>query len=475
MDKRVPTGIEGLDGAIGGGFPEGSLILVAGNPGTGKTSFAARFLLTGAESGEPGVYVSFAERRQTLLENLSRQFGRSLWKFEEEGKLRILDMATMREEAVPEISEAIINEVQAMGARRLVVDSFTAMAQAFKEPIDVRAILHSIFGKLVSQLGCTTVLISEMPFGSERIGLGLEEFVADGLIILRRMRLEDRPFRELEIVKLRGTKLAQEKMAFTLEGGFQAIPAFGEKPIEKPGRFQPIPDPLGKFSSGCAELDRILGGGYGRGSTVLFEIEPWISTRQYQLLISPTIWNFLSQGRAVMMVPSPGVDPLLAKGRISEGGIHEAEIDALLRICVQREAGVQADPSILQLEGRDIWEDYRKCLEAAEGLAKEGHGPILYVIGATSLANRYGSDRTINVLGIEATKTRMRGGLMLLLLRPCREDLRGDLGAMADVHLRIMREHGAVLLRGIKPRTHLFAIEMDVSKGYPMPKLIPIS
>ncbi|MEM2082686.1 MAG: hypothetical protein QXK34_02985, partial [Candidatus Bathyarchaeia archaeon] len=172
-------------------------------------------------------------------------------------------------------------------------------------------------------------------------------------------------------------------------------------------------------------------------------------------MISPTIWNFLSQGRAVMMVPSPGVDPLLAKKRISEGGIPEAEIDALLRICAQREAGLQADPSVLQLEGRDIWEDYHKCLEAAEGLAKEGHGPILNMIGAISLANRYGSDRAINVLGIEATKTRMGGGLMLLLLKPCREDLRGDLGAMADVHLRIMREHGALLLRGIKPRTHL--------------------
>ncbi len=475
MDRRVPTGIEGLDGAIEGGFPEGSLIVVAGNPGTGKTSLAAKFLLTGAELGEPGVYISFAERRQALLENLSRQFGRSLWKFEEEGRLRILDMATMKGEAVPEISEAIINEVQAMGAKRLAIDSFTAMAQAFKEPIDVRAMLHSIFSKLVSQLGCTTVLVSEVPFGSERIGWGLEEFVADGLIILRRMRLEDRPFRELEIVKLRGTKLTQEKIAFTLEGGFQAVPAFRERPIEGPGRFQPIPDPPGKFSSGCAELDRILGGGYERGSTVLFEIEPWISTRQHQLLISPTIWNFLSQGRALIMVPSPSVDPSLAKGWISEGGIPEAEIGALIRICIQREVGAQADPCILQMEGRDIWEDYRKCLDAAEGLTKEGHGPILSVIEVVSLANRYGSDRAINVLGIEATKTRMGRGLMILLLKPCREDLRGNLGAMANVHLRIMREHGAVLLRGIKPRTHLFAIEMDVSKGYPMPKLIPIS
>lgn len=61
---RVPTGIEGLDPSIEGGFPRGSLILLAGNPGTGKTVFGAQFLYRGASVyGEPGVYVSFAESR----------------------------------------------------------------------------------------------------------------------------------------------------------------------------------------------------------------------------------------------------------------------------------------------------------------------------------------------------------------------------------------------------------------------------
>jgi hypothetical protein len=366
-----------------------------------------------------------------------------------------------------------MGEIQALGAKRLVIDPITAIAQAFDEPIEVRAMLHSVFDKIMGQLGCTTLLISEVPIGSDRIGLGLEEFVADGLIILRRMRLEDRPFRELEIVKLRGTKLIQEKMAFTLEGGFRAFPAFEEKPIPEPKRFQPIPDPPGRFSSGCAELDRIIGG-YERGCTILFEIEPWISTRQYQLLVSPTIWNFLSQGRGVLVIPSPGVDPLLAKRRISEGGITGAEMGELLRILVPREAGVPGDPSVIQVGGEDAWEDYRRCLEAAEELSGKSHGPILDVIGASSIANRYGLNEAIRVLGAEATKTRSEGGLMLLLLKPSREDLRRELGAIADVHLKIIREHGVPILCGVNPRTNLFAIEMDVSKGHPMPKLTPI-
>jgi len=45
--KRVPTGISGLDEVLGGGFPRGSLVILAGNPGTGKTIFSATFLYNG--------------------------------------------------------------------------------------------------------------------------------------------------------------------------------------------------------------------------------------------------------------------------------------------------------------------------------------------------------------------------------------------------------------------------------------------
>jgi len=58
---QVPTGVDGLDQLIEGGFQRGSLILLAGNTGTGKTVFGAKFLCKGVDLGETGVYVSFAE------------------------------------------------------------------------------------------------------------------------------------------------------------------------------------------------------------------------------------------------------------------------------------------------------------------------------------------------------------------------------------------------------------------------------
>jgi len=70
---RVPTGIEGFDDLIEGGIPKGYSVLFGGNPGSGKTIFAAQYLYHGlSKFGEPGIYVSFAEDRGTFLKNMKR-------------------------------------------------------------------------------------------------------------------------------------------------------------------------------------------------------------------------------------------------------------------------------------------------------------------------------------------------------------------------------------------------------------------
>ncbi|MEM3091008.1 MAG: ATPase domain-containing protein, partial [Candidatus Bathyarchaeia archaeon] len=107
----ISTGVEGLDAVLGGGFPRGSLILLAGNPGTGKTVFSAQFLYRGAvDSGEKGVYVSFAESRETFFENM-RGFGFDFEKLEREGRFRFLDLLTVKEHGVPSVLNMIVEEV----------------------------------------------------------------------------------------------------------------------------------------------------------------------------------------------------------------------------------------------------------------------------------------------------------------------------------------------------------------------------
>ncbi|MEM3678015.1 MAG: ATPase domain-containing protein [Candidatus Bathyarchaeia archaeon] len=476
MAGRVRSGFEGLDGVLEGGFPRGSLILLAGEPGTGKTVFSMGFLVRGAELGEPGVYVGFAEPRDTLIENLSRHLGVDLAGLEAEGKLRILDYTALRGEGASTLLESILGEVEALKAERLAVDSFSAMAQALERPIDVRIMLQTILGRIVRGMGATTILVGEVPVGEAKMGLGVEEFVADGLIRLRSTELEGRPFRELEIHKLRGTRLHERRSVYTLEGGFKVFPPFRPKPVEKPRRFQPIRDPVDRYSTGSEDLDGMLGGGFSRGDAVLLEITEKVSMVEYHLIAVPAILNYMMHGRAVLIIPTVGVDAEKARQIGLEYGLKDEEINRLLRVCEARSLEIRGDrPYVALFDAEDPWEDYSKYVGIEEELMRMTGQPVMHVAGLDTLASYYGESMCGKILGQDAARIRRHGSLGIILLKPGYKRLARRLAGIATVHLKLLREHGCLLLYGVKPRTILYGVEMDTSKGYPMPRLTPIT
>jgi len=473
--ERVKSGINGLDDVVEGGFPRGSLIVLAGEPGTGKTAFSMQFLVKGVELNESGIYVSFAEAKNTLINNFSRHLNVDLARLEVEGKIKILDFTVIKEEAISLILESILAEVKALNAKRLVIDSFSALAQAFKEPIDVRIIVQTILSRIVREMDCTTIMVEEVPIGRAEIGLGMEEFVADGVLRLRAGELDKRLFRDLEIVKLRGTRLSERKLAFTLEGGFKAFTPFKLKPIEKSSRFQPIPDPPGKYSTGIKDLDSILEGGLLKGSTMLLELDNKVSMAEYHLIIVPIILNFMMKGRAVLLIPTIGVDAEVARGIGLRYGLTNEEINRFLRVCEAHPiSGASDKPYIVVFDVKDPWKDYSKYLEIEKELMQMTGQPVMHVAGADSLASYYDESICKNLLGQDAIWIRKQGSLGILILKPGYTKLKTSLSSIASVHLRLLREHGCLLLYGVKPRTGLYGVEMDVSRGYPLPKLTPI-
>ncbi|RLI34255.1 hypothetical protein DRO53_04030 [Candidatus Bathyarchaeota archaeon] len=473
---RTPSGIRDLDDLLEGGFHRGSLILLAGNPGTGKTTFAAKFLCEGVSRfGEPGLYVSFAEDEKTFRRNVIRHLGKNCGECSRRGReCRFLDMVTAKEEGLPSILEMVLAETAEVGAQRLVIDSFSAMAQAFNKLSDARIILHTVLSRVVRRTGCVALMVAEVPYGSRKIGLGVEEFVADGVILLKSGQIDGRLFRDLEIKKMRGTRLQEREMVFTLEKGFKVFKPFKIKKPEKPRRFQAIPDPPNKFSTGAPDLDAVLNGGYPKGATVLLEVDRQIETLQYHLLITPTAWNFVVKGRVIVVIPSVGIDYNVVIRRGLDAGLTMEEINKYLRVTLFETLKGPTEPYIIKVKGDNMSEDLTKVFREVESLGKKLGKPALAVIGADTLLSRYGEDNALKAISTGSTVTRERGALNIILLKPGYTRVAEILRAASDVHLRVTREHGVILFYGVKPRTGLYVMEMDVSQGYPLPKLTPI-
>jgi circadian clock protein KaiC len=205
FNSKISSGIPSLDKITEGGFTQGHVILVAGQPGAGKTTFATQFLFNGAtERNETGIYATFVESADKIKRNMLR-FNWDLSKLEEERKIAVLDLIqAANEKSVAANLDVIISAVKALGAKRLVIDSLTSMTTYIKTKEEARSFI-SIMKKMLEEANSTTLLLVEIPWNKREVGSGFEEFIADGLVVLESALEDFRIKRKLYIPKMRGT------------------------------------------------------------------------------------------------------------------------------------------------------------------------------------------------------------------------------------------------------------------------------
>ncbi|HIQ24320.1 MAG TPA: recombinase A [Pyrodictium delaneyi] len=266
-DKLVPLGIEGLDDILDGGVRRGSIILVAGSPGSGKTSFAARFVYEGLTRGEPGIYLSFNEYREEFLENMSR-LGLDFEVYEEQGKFVFIEALNINdEEAISATLESLLSAIDAIGAKRLVIDTITSILRVLGSDQRARELLHSLFIHHVKRHGVTTILTAELPVGSSRLGYGIEEFVVDGLIMLKTSFSGDKIIRTMEILKMRGHRTTLARLTYAIVPGKVIA-------VRTPPKILNIPAPseVLRFRLSAANMSYSVS--LPRGSQILVSIHP---------------------------------------------------------------------------------------------------------------------------------------------------------------------------------------------------------
>ncbi len=204
-DDRVQTGIPSLDKLIEGGLVRGDTSIVAGQPGTGKTTLGLQFLVHGAvKCGENGVYASVIESGEKLKRN-ARRFGWDLDVLEKEGKVQLVSLQSTMKAGVSTALETVLEALHTINAKRLVFDSLSALMTAFESTAEARSFLH-IMLKFLEAANCTTLMISEVPWGRQQLGTNFEEFLGDGLIVLESSFDNSRVRRRIYIPKMRGTE-----------------------------------------------------------------------------------------------------------------------------------------------------------------------------------------------------------------------------------------------------------------------------
>ncbi len=215
---RAETGVAGLDEMLGGGLPHGHVVLVTGLPGTGKTCLALQFLLEGARRGEKGVFLSLEEDVPQLVET-ARQFGWPIDAAMEQGLLKVvrLDPKETRQ-SLHRIQGELAHELEALGARRIVLDSVSLLNMLSDDEASRRSTLFALAAACRAS-GATTLLTAEAdPRHPEVSRDGLSEYVADGVVVLGYRTATDghRVGLALRILKMRRTSHIRSVQPYTI-------------------------------------------------------------------------------------------------------------------------------------------------------------------------------------------------------------------------------------------------------------------
>jgi circadian clock protein KaiC len=203
--RRLSVGIPELDKMMGGGVLEGDSLLVAGPSGTGKSALATQFIAEGLRHGEPGIMTIFEERPKGYTDRAG-DFGLNLKTPQEKGKLEILYLRPL-DLSVDETMQEILDAVERVGAKRLVIDSLVgfemALAPGFRT--DFR---ESLYRMIAGLTGAGVTILSTVEVEDTFTSLSFSHytisFLTDDIIRLRYAEIDGQLRKVMVVIKMRG-------------------------------------------------------------------------------------------------------------------------------------------------------------------------------------------------------------------------------------------------------------------------------
>jgi circadian clock protein KaiC len=271
--RRLPTGVRGLDQVLGGGLPELSFNLIAGAPGSGKTTLAQQISFTLASLDRPALYFTVVGEPPLKMLRYQQQF-------------TFFDLARVNEAvrffnlgedvangSMEKILGRIVEEVEATNPGVVVVDSFRTVARAAErsreDDLDLQHFVQLLAVRLTGW-EATTFLVGEYQ-PSEATNNPVFT-VADGLFWLYQSVDRNSMVRKMQVMKIRGQAPIPGLHTFRItDDGIQVFPRVIVGPAEEsrtaaPAKRRPSKE---RLSVGVKDLDDMLGGGIPAGYSVL--------------------------------------------------------------------------------------------------------------------------------------------------------------------------------------------------------------
>lgn len=200
---RKTSGIPGLDGMIQGGFPFPSAILVAGEPGTGKTTLAVQSLFHGASEGEKGLYITAISEPQWLVQRFLSSFTFYDHDMVEKGVVNFIDIGPTLLKNPSDMLNIIKRKIEQYSPTRIVIDPITPMRDMLQWRGETREFMHELFAYLKA-FECLAMVTAELSY--DDISHSQESYMVDGVIMLSYPEEEKVRRKFLEVLKMRGTK-----------------------------------------------------------------------------------------------------------------------------------------------------------------------------------------------------------------------------------------------------------------------------